>query len=98
MVPRPNICSNYHEDANTVDVLNHLRQSILQLEKKWTTKDGNFRIATGLAGMTAVDVFHLGQHHGIIDKGTSDTLILDLFYCAIIYLYYIHYNFTKIYL
>ena len=44
----------------------------LALEKKWITQDGNFRIATGLVGMTVVDVFKLAQFHGLIPKGIYD--------------------------
>ena len=71
-VPRPEIIANYYRDANCIDMHNQLQQDGLALEKKWITQDGNFRIATGLVGMTVVDVFKLAQFHGLIPKGIYD--------------------------
>ena len=59
---------------------NQLRQDGLQLEKKWITQDGNFRLATGLIGMTVVDVYKLGQYHGMIQKGMVLFVTLLLFH------------------
>ena len=48
---------------------NQLRQNELKLESKWVTQDGNFRIATGILGMTVVDVYRLSQHHALMSSG-----------------------------
>ena len=74
-VPRPDVVAMYHGDANTVDVLNQLRQNELGLESKWVTQDGHFRIATGALGMTVVDVYRLSQHHGLISSSKLLCLI-----------------------
>ena len=77
-VPRPDLVAMHHGDANLVDVLNQLRQKELRLESKWVTQDGNFRIATGAIGMTAMDVFRLSQHHRIIS--ISKFFVSNVFY------------------
>lgn len=48
---------------------NQLRQDGLALERQWVTRDGYFRIITGLTSMTVVDVYKLCQFHGILPRG-----------------------------
>ena len=79
---------SYHGDANAVDVMNQLRQNELRLESKWVTQDGNFRIATGILGMTVVDVYRLSQHHALMLSGKIKTYkykVLIHVFCYLIY-------------
>ena len=69
-VPRPQVVSRYFNESNCIDMHNQLRQDGLRLEKKWITQDGNFRIVTGVIGMTVVDTMKLGQYHGLLPRGT----------------------------
>ena len=75
-IRRPDLVAKYSKDSNTLDNDNHLRQHLLGLERKWTTQDGNFRICTGVAGMTVVDVYELSKHHGMIDNGKFYNFLL----------------------
>ena len=68
-VPRPELVSRFYRSSNCVDMLNQLREDGLRLEKQWVTRDGYFRMCTGLTGMTLVDVYKLGQFHGILPRG-----------------------------
>jgi hypothetical protein len=67
-VERPSIISNFFYNVNTIDVLNHLRQFCLKLEKKWVTQSGYFRIHTTLIGINVVDTMMLGIHHGLLHQ------------------------------
>ena len=68
-MPRPDIISRFYRHSNGVDMHNQLRQDGLRLERQWITRDGYFRMVTGLVGMTVVDVYKLLQFHGILPKG-----------------------------
>ena len=46
---------------------NQFRQDNLELGKQWITYDGMIK---GLLGMTIVDVYKLGQFHGLLPRGT----------------------------
>ena len=67
-VERPSIISNFFHNVNTIDVLNHLRQFCLKLEKKWVTQSGYFRIHTTLTGINVVDTMMLCIHHGLLQQ------------------------------
>ena len=82
-VPQPDVVARFSRDANAVNNLNHLRQSILALEKVWVTQDGNFWIDTGLMAKTEVDVYQLSYHHGLVvtdGKHMSIVLSFSLIY------------------
>ena len=66
MVNRPEVVSTFFDQVNVIDVLNHLRQKCLALEKKWVTHTGYFRIHTTLVGMNVVDTLMLCFHHNIL--------------------------------
>ena len=70
-VDRPDVISNYFADSNIIDTHNHLRQSVLGLEKRWLCKDAYFRLTTTLIGMTLTDTFLLAKHHKLIDSKKS---------------------------
>ena len=74
-VPRPELISRFYRHSNCIDMSNQLREDGLRLEKQWVTRDGYFRMCTGVVGMTLVDVFKLGQFHGILPRGTHDLSI-----------------------
>ena len=67
-VERPAIISNFFHNVNTIDVLNHLRQYCLKLEKKWVTQSGYFRIHTTVTGINVVDTMMLCIHHGLLQQ------------------------------
>jgi len=66
MVNRPEVVSTFFDQVNVIDVLNHLRQKCLALEKKWVTHTGYFRIHTTLVGINVVDTLMLCFHHNIL--------------------------------
>ena len=68
-VPRPEIISKYYRHSNVIDMANQLREDGLQLERQWVTRDGHFRMITGIVGMTVVDTFKIAQYHGLIPRG-----------------------------
>ena len=68
-VPRPDVVLRFYRHSNCIDMSNQLREDGLRLENQWITRDGYFRLCTGLVGMTVVDVFKLGQFHGILPRG-----------------------------
>lgn len=58
-IPRPAIISAYFESSNVVDLLNHMRQRELGLEKKWIVKAAEhapqLRISAAVIGVSLVD-------------------------------------------
>ena len=54
-LPRPKLASMYFKGSNAIDVHNHHRQGILELEKKWPTQTCWFRLFTTLVGICTVD-------------------------------------------
>jgi hypothetical protein len=58
-VDRPEVVSKFYDASNIIDVLNHLRQSSLAIEKKWVTHSGYFRIHTSLIGINVEGVLML---------------------------------------
>jgi hypothetical protein len=45
LVDRPEVISNFFALFNVIDIHNQLRQDLLQLEKKWLTKNPFFRLS-----------------------------------------------------
>ena len=72
-VDRPDVISKFFATSNIIDTHNQLRQDLLQLEKKWLTKNPFFRLTTTLLGINVTDTFLLANHHRIINhtSGTS---------------------------
>jgi hypothetical protein len=70
-VDRPEVISNFFASSNVIDTHNQLRQDLLQLEKKWLTKNPFFRLSMMLIGVNVTDTFLLANHHKIIN--TSNT-------------------------
>ena len=87
MIPRPQVCHQYFQHCNMIDVHNQSRQDDLALEKHWVTQNGHFRIVTTIFGMTVVDawkgyIWHCGKNHrhkkvkllGFVDMLCKDML------------------------
>jgi len=72
-VDRPDVISKFFATSSIIDTHNQLRQDLLQLEKKWLTKNPFFRLTTTLLGINVTDTFLLANHHRIINhtSGTS---------------------------
>jgi hypothetical protein len=70
-VDRPEVMSTFFMTSNSIDTHNQLHQDLLQLEKKWLTKNPYFRLATTLLGINVTDTFLLANHHKIIDRGVG---------------------------
>jgi len=66
-VDRPDAISKFFASSNVIDTHNQLRQDLLQLEKKWLTKNPYFRLTTSLLGINVTDTFLLANHHRIIN-------------------------------
>jgi hypothetical protein len=72
-VDRPEVVSNFFASSNVIDTHNQLRQDLLQLEKKWMTKNPFFRLATTLIGINVTDAFLLATHHKVINASNDTT-------------------------
>ena len=70
-VDRPEVISNFFASSNIIDTHNQLRQDLLQLEKKWLTKNPFFRLSTTLIGVNVTDLFLLANHHKVINISNS---------------------------
>ena len=62
-IPRPDVISNYFRASNKIDVHNHLRQSLLGLERFWTTRNPWFRYDCTIIGQTLIDAYKAIQHY-----------------------------------
>jgi hypothetical protein len=67
----PEVVSTFFKTSNAIDTHNQLRQDLLQLEKKWLTKNPFFRLSTTLVGISVTDAFLLSNHHKIINNGSG---------------------------
>ena len=47
---RPKVLNAYWAYSNKIDTFNHVRQSLIALEKAWKTKDAHFRLMTTVFG------------------------------------------------
>ncbi len=54
-IDRPDVISRYFQAAGLIDQHNHNRQGTLQLEDKWVTQCGYYRIFTTFVGIVATD-------------------------------------------
>jgi hypothetical protein len=72
-VDQPEVVSNFFASSNVIDTHNQLRQHLLQLEKKWLTKNPFFRLATTLIGINVTDAFLLANHRKVINA-SNDTV------------------------
>lgn len=68
---RPDIVHFFYECAPLIDEHSQQRQSLLQLEKRWLTKDPWFRLVTSLVGMSVVDMHRLYRCHKIKNRGVA---------------------------
>jgi hypothetical protein len=62
-IDRPQLAHFLYEYLPLIDEHNKQRQSLLQLEKKWLTKDPWFRLLCTLVGMATVDMHRLYRYH-----------------------------------
>ncbi len=67
----PEVISNFFQSSNTIDTHNQLRQDLLQLEKKWLTKNAYFRLATTLIGINVTYAYLLANYHRIINTSAN---------------------------
>jgi hypothetical protein len=76
----PDVISKFFETSNIIDMHNQLHQDLLQLEKKWLTKNPYFHL-----GVNVTDTFLLANHHGIINntRGSTDEKIQHPTFCWI---------------
>jgi hypothetical protein len=70
-VERPDAISKFFTTSNVIDTHNQLHQDLLQLEKKWLTKNPYFHLTTTLLGISVNDAFLLAYHHRIINHTTG---------------------------
>ena len=54
-VPRPQLVSQYFDAASKIDVHNHLRQGLLNIEDVWGTQTWRHHLAATLFGVTVTD-------------------------------------------
>ena len=67
IVDWPDVVSKFFASSNVIDTHNQLRQDLLQLEKKWLTKNPFFRLTTTFIGINVADSFLLASHHNVIN-------------------------------
>jgi hypothetical protein len=70
-VDQPEVISIFFVSSNVIDTHNQLRQDLLQLEKKWVTKNPFFRLSTMLIGLHVTDAFLLANHRKVINISNS---------------------------
>ena len=70
-IDRPQLAHFLYEYLPLIDEHNKQRQSLLQLEKRWLTKDPWFRLLCTLLGMATVDMHRLFRYHLLHVKGLS---------------------------
>jgi DDE_Tnp_1-like zinc-ribbon len=70
-INRPNICHFLYQYLPLIDEHNKQRQSLLQLEKRWETKDPWFRLLTTLVGMSTVDMHRVYRYYEIKEMGKT---------------------------
>jgi hypothetical protein len=68
-IDRPNVVHFLYEYLPLIDEHNKQRQSILELEKLWLTKDPWFRLLCTLMGMTIVDFHRFFRYNSIKIRG-----------------------------
>jgi len=73
-VDRPEAISKFFASSNVIDTHNQLRQDLLQLEKKWLTKNPFFRLATTLTGINVTDTYLLASYHKVINPSNDPAL------------------------
>ncbi len=73
-VDRPEVISKFSASSNVIDTHNQLRQDLLQLEKKWLTKNPFFLLATTLTGINVTDTYLLANYHKVINPSNDPTL------------------------
>ena len=73
-VDRPEVISKFFASSNVIDTHNQLRQDLLQLEKKWLTKNPFFRLATTLTGINVTDTYLLANYHKVINLSNEPAL------------------------
>jgi hypothetical protein len=70
----PQVISKFFASSNVIEPHNQLRQDLLQLEKKWLTKNPFFRLATTLTGINVTDTYLLANYHKVINPSNDPTL------------------------
>jgi Transposase IS4 len=70
-IDRPNICHFLYQYLPLIDEHNKQRQSLLQLERRWLTKDPWFRLLTTLVGMATVDMHRVYRYYEIKEMGKT---------------------------
>jgi hypothetical protein len=66
-IDHPQVVSKFFQTSNTIDTHNQLRQDLLQLEKKWRTKNPYYRLTTTLLGINVTDTYLLANHHRVVN-------------------------------
>ncbi len=59
---------------NVIDMNNHLRQDLLQLEKKWLTRNPFFCLATYSMGINVTNMYLLADYHKVINLSNDPLL------------------------
>jgi hypothetical protein len=66
-IDQPDVVSKFFALSNVIGTHNQLCQDLLQLEKKWLTKNPFFRFTTTIIGINSMDTFLLASHHNAIN-------------------------------
>ncbi len=72
LVDHPDLIAKFFASSNVIDTHNQLRQFLLALEKKWLTQNAYFCLAPTHLGINVVDMYHLANHHKIINVSAND--------------------------
>ena len=70
-IDHPEVVSTFFKMSNAIDTHNQLCQDLLQLEKKWLTKNPFFCLTTTLIAINVTDAFLLSNHHKLINSGSG---------------------------
>jgi hypothetical protein len=70
-VDHPEVVPTFFKTSYAMDTHNQLCQDLLQLEKKWLTKNPFFHLTTTLITINVTDAFLLSNHHKLIISDSS---------------------------
>ena len=77
-IPRPQLVSQYFSASSKIDVHNHLRQGLLNIEDAWGTQTWWHRLAATFVGITVIDAMLAYNYERRVDAKSVEDFANDL--------------------
>ncbi|KAL5500807.1 hypothetical protein EMCRGX_G012412 [Ephydatia muelleri] len=77
-IPRPQLVSQYFSASSKIDVHNHLRQGLLNIEDAWGTQTWWHRLAATFIGITVIDAMLAYNYERRVDAKSVEDFANDL--------------------